>query len=376
MNADDIARYLRTHPQFFDQHPELLEAIAVPHPYGGRAIPLAERQTVALREKLKLLEGRLAELLQFGEENDAISEKVHRLSVALAGAQRLSGARSLALLPPARGLRRAARGAARLGQERAGGFRRGAAGGRGAAPPRRHHGRAAVRPGRRQPVRALVRRGRRARALGGAGAARPDHGRSACSRSAARTRSASTRRWARSIFAASASYAQPESQRGSDAGVSRCAEAPAQAFARRRFPTTAARSMFFSNLNGKKDLQSLEPAAGAALRRGAALEGPGAALARAALSAWRGCFRWLARHRGFQRQPRARHPRAESGAAAAEGALGRRRRSAFSTGERESSPPRRSGRGDVRAAVFVGIARRRARRARPERRAGAAAKSR
>jgi uncharacterized protein len=87
MNADDIARYLRTHPQFFDHHPELLETINVPHPYGGRAIPLAERQTVALREKLKALEGRLGELLQFGEENDAISEKVHRLSVALAGAK-------------------------------------------------------------------------------------------------------------------------------------------------------------------------------------------------------------------------------------------------------------------------------------------------
>jgi uncharacterized protein YigA (DUF484 family) len=87
MNADDIARFLRTHPQFFDQHPELLESISVPHPYGGRAIPLAERQTVALREKLKVTEGRLGELLQFGEENDAISEKVHRLSVALTGAR-------------------------------------------------------------------------------------------------------------------------------------------------------------------------------------------------------------------------------------------------------------------------------------------------
>ena len=87
MNSDDIARYLRTHPQFFDHHPELLETINVPHPYGGRAIPLAERQTVALREKLKALEGRLGELLQFGEENDAISEKVHRLSVALVGAR-------------------------------------------------------------------------------------------------------------------------------------------------------------------------------------------------------------------------------------------------------------------------------------------------
>jgi uncharacterized protein len=87
MSPDDVARFLRAHPQFFDQHPELLESISVPHPYGGRAIPLAERQTVALREKLKVTEGRLGEMLQFGEENDAISEKVHRLSVALVGAR-------------------------------------------------------------------------------------------------------------------------------------------------------------------------------------------------------------------------------------------------------------------------------------------------
>lgn len=87
MSPDDIAIFLRTNPTFFDQHPELLEKIHVPHPYGGRAIPLAERQTVALREKLKLVEGKLAELIQFGEENDAISEKVHRLAVALVGAR-------------------------------------------------------------------------------------------------------------------------------------------------------------------------------------------------------------------------------------------------------------------------------------------------
>ena len=87
MSPDDVATFLRTHPQFFEQHPELLEKIQVPHPYGGRAIPLSERQTVALREKLKLAEGRLAELIQFGSENDAISEKVHRLAIALVGAR-------------------------------------------------------------------------------------------------------------------------------------------------------------------------------------------------------------------------------------------------------------------------------------------------
>ena len=87
MTAEEVAQFFKTHPQFFDQHPELLESIYVPHPYGGRAIPLSERQILALRDKVKLLEGKLGELIQFGEDNDAISEKVHRLAVATAGAR-------------------------------------------------------------------------------------------------------------------------------------------------------------------------------------------------------------------------------------------------------------------------------------------------
>jgi len=90
MTADDIAVFLRSNPKFFDQHPELLEKIHVPHPHGGRAIPLSERQTLALREKVKLLEGKLGEMVRFGEENDAISEKVQRLTVALIGARDLA----------------------------------------------------------------------------------------------------------------------------------------------------------------------------------------------------------------------------------------------------------------------------------------------
>jgi uncharacterized protein YigA (DUF484 family) len=87
MDADEVAQFLKTHPQFFDQHPELLESIYVPHPHGGRAIPLTERQIVSLREKVRALETKLGEFLRFGEDNDAIAEKVHRLSLALLGAK-------------------------------------------------------------------------------------------------------------------------------------------------------------------------------------------------------------------------------------------------------------------------------------------------
>ena len=87
MDANDVAQFLRSNPQFFDQHPQLLESIVVPHPHGGRAIPLTERQIVSLREKVRLLEARLGEFVRFGEDNDAIGEKVHRLSLALLGAK-------------------------------------------------------------------------------------------------------------------------------------------------------------------------------------------------------------------------------------------------------------------------------------------------
>jgi uncharacterized protein YigA (DUF484 family) len=41
---------------------------------------------ITLRDKGKLLESKLAELIQFGEQNDSISEKLHRLTVALIAA--------------------------------------------------------------------------------------------------------------------------------------------------------------------------------------------------------------------------------------------------------------------------------------------------
>ena len=87
MDPKDVAQFLKANPQFFDQHPQLLESICVPHPHGGRAIPLSERQIVTLRDKVRVLEAKLGEFVQFGEDNDAIAEKVHRLSLALMGSK-------------------------------------------------------------------------------------------------------------------------------------------------------------------------------------------------------------------------------------------------------------------------------------------------
>ena len=83
MKAEEVVRYLQDNPGFFEDYAELLAQIYIPHPHGGRAIPIAERQILTLRDKSRMLEGKLAELIQFGEENDAIEEKMHRLCLAL-----------------------------------------------------------------------------------------------------------------------------------------------------------------------------------------------------------------------------------------------------------------------------------------------------
>lgn len=84
---EEIAEYLKNNPGFFEQYADLMAQIFVPHPHGGRAVSLAERQMLSLREKNRAAESKLAELIAFGEENDAISEKVHRLAVGLIAAE-------------------------------------------------------------------------------------------------------------------------------------------------------------------------------------------------------------------------------------------------------------------------------------------------
>jgi uncharacterized protein len=86
LKPDDVARYLRENPTFFENYADMLADISIPHPHGGRAIALSDRQMLTLREKSRALESRLSELLQIGEENDAIGEKMHRLSLALLSA--------------------------------------------------------------------------------------------------------------------------------------------------------------------------------------------------------------------------------------------------------------------------------------------------
>lgn len=87
LDAQAIADYLTRHTNFFNEYPTLLADLHIPHPHGTHAVSMSERQLIALRDKVHMLENKLAELIQFGEENDGISEKLHALTLALLAAR-------------------------------------------------------------------------------------------------------------------------------------------------------------------------------------------------------------------------------------------------------------------------------------------------
>lgn len=66
MNAQDIIDYLKTHPDFFTQHPELLDTLTVHHPQKG-TISLVEAQLAQQRKQITALTAQL--------------EKCHQLAI-------------------------------------------------------------------------------------------------------------------------------------------------------------------------------------------------------------------------------------------------------------------------------------------------------
>lgn len=86
MRDEDVAAWLQNNPDFYEKHAEMLAGVTIPHPYGGRTISLSERQLLTLREKNRLLEKKLYELVENAKNNDELQEKVHGFTLALFGA--------------------------------------------------------------------------------------------------------------------------------------------------------------------------------------------------------------------------------------------------------------------------------------------------
>ena len=78
ITEEDIANYLANTPDFFERHASLLAAVQLTSPHGHRAVSLQERQAVLLREKIRALELKAADMIRHGTENVSIADKLQR----------------------------------------------------------------------------------------------------------------------------------------------------------------------------------------------------------------------------------------------------------------------------------------------------------
>jgi uncharacterized protein YigA (DUF484 family) len=82
LEPEQIEAYLREHPDFFEQHHELLAEISLPHE-SGSAVSLVERQVAILRERNIDMRHRLSKLLDNARDNDKLFDKSKRLVLSL-----------------------------------------------------------------------------------------------------------------------------------------------------------------------------------------------------------------------------------------------------------------------------------------------------
>ncbi len=88
LTAAQVSTFLAENPDFFDQYPDILETLQLPH-NSGEAVSLIERQISVLRERNMEMRGRLHNLLESARENDKLFEKTKRLVLNILEGQNL-----------------------------------------------------------------------------------------------------------------------------------------------------------------------------------------------------------------------------------------------------------------------------------------------
>jgi len=90
LNDVSVAEYLQTYTDFFERNGPLLAKLRLPHLRdAGSTVSLVERQVEVLRERNQSLERKLKELVDVARANDALADRIHRLSQRLIRAHTL-----------------------------------------------------------------------------------------------------------------------------------------------------------------------------------------------------------------------------------------------------------------------------------------------
>lgn len=82
LGAHEVAAWLRRHPEFLKQFPDLALSLVVPREEGPAA-SLASYQLEVLRDKNRELSRRLHDLFANAQENERLAVRTHQLTLAL-----------------------------------------------------------------------------------------------------------------------------------------------------------------------------------------------------------------------------------------------------------------------------------------------------
>lgn len=77
-----VASYLRKHPDFLQEHPDIFASLRLSHE-SGAAVSLIERQVEQLRSSNEELNRQLSRLVRVASENEHLMSRLHRLTLEL-----------------------------------------------------------------------------------------------------------------------------------------------------------------------------------------------------------------------------------------------------------------------------------------------------
>lgn len=89
LTAEQVSRFLRTHPEFFIAHEDVLADLTLPH-QSGKAISLLERQVTILRDRGIEARQKLNNLLENARNNDQLFDTTRNLVLALLRTQNVT----------------------------------------------------------------------------------------------------------------------------------------------------------------------------------------------------------------------------------------------------------------------------------------------
>lgn len=92
LKPEQVADYLRDHPEFLETRPELLSMLKLSHDTPAGVSSLIEKQVAILRAENQRYRDRLNDLQQSQEETRALTDLVHQLALRILGSEQAEDA--------------------------------------------------------------------------------------------------------------------------------------------------------------------------------------------------------------------------------------------------------------------------------------------